>query len=462
MTTDLFSTGAKPQNPGDNVPELTVTDLAGSVQRTLEHAFGRIRVRGELMGLKLAGSGHLYGDLKDEGAVINIVCWRSTLAKLSLKPEDGMDVVLTGKLTSYAKSSRYQIVVERMDLAGEGALLKLLEQRRKKLAGEGLFDPARKKPLPLLPVVIGVVTSPSGAVIRDIMHRLNDRFPRHVLLWPVAVQGDGAAQQIAAAIRGFNAIAPGGAVPRPDLLIVARGGGALEDLMAFNDEDVVRAAAQSAIPLISAIGHETDTTLIDHAADRRAPTPTAAAEMAVPVRAELMAWTVQQGQRMLNAAQRVAGDRENRLATAKARLGDPQRLLQSHQQTVDHIGDKFSSLLRAYMQQKELRFSTQTARLKPPASLLERLALLLEGQEKRLKNTAPRFLDTAAQRLGAAQRLLHSLSVEGVLERGFAIPLTEKGKAIGDAGALHAGQDFLLRFKRGKTIIAKVTKPADG
>ena len=272
-----------------NLPEYTVSEISVAVKRTLEGAFERVRVRGEISGFKRASSGHLYFALKDAEAKLDAVCWRTTAGRLAVAPEDGLEVIAIGRVSSYPGRSSYQLLVESLELAGEGALLKLLEERRKKLAAEGLFDAGAQAPLPFLPEVIGVITSPTGAVIRDILHRLADRFPRRVLVWPVLVQGERAKDQIAAAIAGFNAMLPGGRVPRPDLLIVARGGGSLEDLWAFNEEIVVRAAAASRIPLISAVGHETDTTLIDHAADRRAPTPTAAAEMAVPVRAELLA-----------------------------------------------------------------------------------------------------------------------------------------------------------------------------
>src|SRR4051812_41156682 len=288
-----------PSGPPSNVPEFSVSELSVALKRQLEGAFPRVRVRGEISQPSFPRSGHCYFRIKDENAVIDAVCWKTTLPRLGIKVEEGMEVIATGKITTYAGSSRYQIIIDRLELAGEGALLKLLEDRRRKLQAEGLFDTTRKRPLPFLPEVVGVVTSPSGAVIRDILHRLSDRFPRRVLIWPVAVQGEKAAAEVAQAIAGFNRLAPEGPVPRPDVLIVARGGGSLEDLWAFNEEIVVRAAAASAIPLISAVGHETDTTLIDFASDRRAPTPTAAAEMAVPVRADLLTQTLDYGKRTM-------------------------------------------------------------------------------------------------------------------------------------------------------------------
>ena len=296
----------EPAALASNLPEFTVSEISQAVKHTLETSFERVRVRGEVSKPNYHGSGHLYFSLKDEGAAIDAVCWRGVVGRLKLRLEHGMEVVVNGRVSSYPGSSKYQIVIDSVELAGEGALLKMLEDRRKRLAAEGLFDADRKKPLPYLPEVIGVITSPTGAVIRDILHRLADRFPRRVILWPVKVQGDDAAAQVAAAIRGFNALAVGGRVPRPDLLIVARGGGSLEDLMPFNEEEVVRAAAASAIPLIAAVGHETDTTLIDFAADRRAPTPTAAAEMAVPVRSELLEEILDHGHRLVRSLTRLA------------------------------------------------------------------------------------------------------------------------------------------------------------
>ena len=274
---------------GDNAAPLTITEISQLLKRTVEDRFGYVKLRGELSGVKRAASGHLYCCLKDEKAVIDGVMWRTGVQRLGFLPEDGIEVVASGKLTTYPGRSKYQIVIERMEIAGEGALLALLEKTRRRLEAEGLFAAERKRPLPFLPRVIGVVTSPTGAVIRDILHRLADRFPSRVLVWPVLVQGQGSAEQVAAAVRGFAELAEGGAIPRPDLLIVARGGGSIEDLWGFNEEVVVRAIAGSPIPVISAVGHETDTTLADHAADRRAPTPTAAAEIAVPVLRELAA-----------------------------------------------------------------------------------------------------------------------------------------------------------------------------
>src|ERR1700674_5387723 len=288
-----------------NLPEITVSELSANLKRTIEDAFGYVRLRGEVLNYKGPhSSGHVYFCLKDEGARIDAVIWKGNFSRLRFKPEEGLEVIATGRITTYPGKSTYQIIVESIEPAGVGALMALLEERRKKLAAEGLFDEARKRPLPYLPHVVGIVTSPTGAVIRDILHRLNDRFPRNVLLWPARVQGDACATEVTAAIEGFNALGPNGRIPTPDVLIVARGGGSLEDLWGFNDEIVVRAAAASAIPLISAVGHETDWTLIDLAADARAPTPTKAAEWAVPKYSELLEQTGKLGLRLRIAARR--------------------------------------------------------------------------------------------------------------------------------------------------------------
>ncbi len=444
MTTERTSNIA----PRSNVPELSVSELSGSIQRSLEDSFGRVRVRGEIAGMKLASSGHLYADLKDENANINIICWRSTVQRLKVKPEDGLEVICTGKITTYPKSSRYQLIVDSIELAGEGALLKMLEDRKKRLAAEGLFDPTRKVALPYLPRVIGVVTSPTGAVIRDILHRLNDRFPRHVLVWPVMVQGDGAAEQIAAAIRGFDALPEGGKTPRPDLIIVARGGGSLEDLMAFNEEIVVRAAADCAIPLISAVGHETDTTLIDYAADVRAPTPTAAAEMAVPVRAELLAATMDGGRRLFGAMTRLIDHRRERTQAMGARLGDPRRLLETKIQNLDHVSHKLDGAFDKGIKLRETRVVRLGASLRHPRALIDRENQRLRDRAERLKNAGARLTIEKAQVLKSLTRMLDSLSFERVLDRGYVVVRdAASDKPITSPADVRAGQGLSLQFK---------------
>src|SRR6266566_2347073 len=350
-----------------NLPEYTVSELSLALKRSIEESFAHVRVRGEISGFKRVGSGHCYFALKDAEAVLDAVCWRQTAIRLPLKPEDGMEVVCTGRLTTYPGRSKYQITIDTIELAGVGALLKLLEDRRRRLAAEGLFDAERKKKIPFLPQVIGVVTSPTGAVIRDILHRLADRFPRRVLVWPVAVQGEGAASQIAAAIDGFNRIEPGGKLPRPDLIIVARGGGSLEDLMAFNEEIVVRAAATSAIPLISAVGHESDTTLIDHASDRRAPTPTAAAEMAVPVRLDLVADLAGKSGRLAGGLSRLFSERRLRLGGLARGLPDPQDLLGAAAQRLDDRSERLRLAIGTRFRAARQRLDLASAGLRPAA-----------------------------------------------------------------------------------------------
>src|SRR5947209_2233586 len=347
-----------------NAPEYTVSELSSALKRTVEDAYGHVRVRGEISGFRGAhSSGHCYFTLKDESARIEAVIWRTTHARMRFKPQEGLEVIATGKLTTYPGSSKYQIVIEAIEPAGIGALMALMEERKKKLAAEGLFAEARKQLLPWLPGVIGVVTSPTGAVIRDILHRLADRFPRHVLLWPVKVQGEGSAEQIAAAIRGFNSLPEGGRIPRPDVLIVARGGGSLEDLWSFNEEIVVRAAADSMIPLISAVGHETDITLIDFAADKRAPTPTAAAEMAVPVRSELFAEVESLARRTMMCWQRGQEARRNELRAAARALPAANELLAIPRQRLDAAGSGLPRGLRANTHAHFRRFAASSARL---------------------------------------------------------------------------------------------------
>src|ERR1700761_3945866 len=347
-----------------NAPEFTVTELSSALKRTVEDAYGHVRVRGEISGFRGAhSSGHCYFTLKDDGAKIDAVIWKFAHARMRFKPQEGLEVIATGKLTTYPGKSTYQIVIEALEPAGIGALMALLEERKKKLAAEGLFGEARKQLLPWLPEVIGVVTSPTGAVIRDILHRLEDRFPRRVLVWPVRVQGEGSADQIANAIRGFNALPEGGRIPRPDLLIVARGGGSLEDLWSFNEEIVGRAAAGSMIPLISAVGHETDVTLIDFAADKRAPTPTAAAEMAVPVRAELFVEVATFARRTMVCWQRGQEGRRNELRAAARALPAAGELLAIPRQRLDGAASALPRALKANTHAHFRRFAATSARL---------------------------------------------------------------------------------------------------
>src|SRR5205085_2955554 len=428
-----------------------------ALKRSVEENFSHVRVRGEISGFKRHGSGHCYFVLKDADAALDAVCWRQTAIRLPIKPEDGMEVVCTGKLTTFPGRSKYQLVIETMELAGKGALLQLLEERKRKLAAEGLFDAERKKKLPFLPRVIGVVTSPTGAVIRDILHRLGDRFPRHVLLWPVAVQGDGAAQQVAAAIEGFNAIsavADGAAVPRPDVLIVARGGGSLEDLMAFNEEIVVRAAAASVIPLISAVGHETDTTLIDHAADRRAPTPTAAAEMAVPVRLDLIAELSGKTARLSGGLARLFSERRLHLAGLSRGLPDPQDLLGAAAQRLDDRSERLRLAIAARLAAVRQRFNLAAAGLRPAA-----LAADIGRARQRLADIEHRFGAAMARALGAqrdavdnfAGRLAtHSERHESLLARGYVVVRDASERVVTDAAQVRPNTALELEFYDGK------------
>lgn len=435
-----------PPTPRSNVPDLSVSELSMSLQRTLEDSFGRVRVRGEISGMKLASSGHLYADLKDENANLNIICWRSTVSRLKIKPEDGLEVVCTGKITTYPKSSRYQLIVDSIELAGEGALLKMLEDRKKRLAAEGLFAPERKKALPYLPGIIGVVTSPTGAVIRDILHRLEDRFPSHVIVWPVAVQGDAAADQIAEAINGFNAMN----VNRPDIIIVARGGGSLEDLMAFNEENVVRAAANSKIPLISAVGHETDTTLIDYASDLRAPTPTAAAEMVVPVRRDLLLRVMDDARRIYSIMSRMHDLAQQRVHTLSAKLGHPERLIEVKTQTLDHLAHKLTAGFDKYLSRRTARVAELSAMLRHPRQIVQEAGRTLAQWDHRLQSLKPRLLQQPQQNLLRAAGLLEAFSFHNVLKRGFAVVRDAENKPILSAGAAIDGAAMDIEFHDGR------------
>ncbi len=434
-----------------NLPEFSVSEIAAALKRTVEDSFPFVRVRGEISGLKFHSSGHVYFDLKDDKAVLNAVVWKQTARLLKLRPEAGLEVVATGRISTYAGSSRYQIIVEQIELAGAGALMAMLEERKKKLAAEGLFAAERKRPLPFLPDVIGVITSPTGAVIRDIMHRLNARFPRRVLLWPVAVQGERAAAEIAGAIRGFNAMVQGGAVPRPDLIIVARGGGSIEDLMAFNEEIVVRAVAEGAIPLISAVGHETDTTLIDFASDRRAPTPTAAAEMAVPVRAELISQTMDYVRRSFGAFSRGMTQRRTHLAALARVLPRADQLFAQPRQCFDYASERLRYALDSNLQ-KHRRALTKAEALLRPIAL--RRQIVVNGERtivlaRRMDQVMRARLDKKRAILESYARFLEGMSYKSVLARGFALVRGEDGAIRRQAAAIASGDALSLTFADG-------------
>jgi exodeoxyribonuclease VII large subunit len=523
---EIHTLRASPKNPNRlcemtttealiNAPEFTVSELSSALRRTVEDAYGHVRVRGEITGFRGPhSSGHCYFALKDDGAKIEAVIWKSAHYRMRFKPQEGLEVIATGKLTTYPGSSKYQIVIEALEPAGIGALMALMEERKKKLAAEGLFDEARKQLLPWLPEVIGVVTSPTGAVIRDILHRLQDRFPRRVLVWPVKVQGDGSAEQVAAAIRGFNALPETGRIPRPDLLIVARGGGSLEDLWSFNEEIVVRAAADSMIPLISAVGHETDITLIDFAADKRAPTPTAAAEMAVPVRAELLIEVTALARRTMVCWQRGQEGRRNELRAAVRALPAAGELLAIPRQRLDGASASLPRGLRANTHAHFRRFAATSARLTvrvlrgqvaqanhrltvcgermtlSARSLLRNRRDRFAGLEIRLKASklanaqaqrqtiarnrerahrlaerGRRALSTVMQRLAArvehSGQLLTALSYRSVLTRGFALVRDEQGHAVHAAAGIGPGARLDLEFSDGRVAAtADADRPA--
>ncbi len=440
--------------PGlNNVVEWTVTELSTALRKTVEDAYGYVRVRGEVSGFKGASpSGHCYFRLKDDKAVLEAVIWKGNFGRMRVKPEEGLDVIVSGKLTTFAGSSKYQIVIESLEPAGIGALMKLLEERKKKLGAEGLFDEARKQLLPFLPDVIGVVTSPTGAVIRDILHRLEDRFPRRVLVWPVRVQGEASAAEVAAAIRGFNALPERGALPRPDLIIVARGGGSLEDLWSFNEEIVVRAAADSMIPLISAVGHETDVTLIDFAADRRAPTPTAAAEMAVPVRAELLSTLASLGARKLGCWQRNIERNRKELYMLSRALPALDELLAIPRQRLDTLAKRLPRALHANAQLHRTHLTRQAARLTPRLLKLRlaRSSEIVTALAQRGELAQVNYLQRRRNRVGNANQLLKAYSYQGVLARGFALVRDGEGHPLRSAAAVGAGTRLNIEFSDGR------------
>jgi len=474
---DLFDDPAPSDRPGQNAPEFTVSEISGEVKRTLEGTFGRIRVKGEVGRVFKARSGHLYYDIKDDRSVLACTTWKGQISSLSVVPEEGLEVVVTGRLTAFGGQSKYNMNVDEVAVAGQGALMALLEKRKKQLEAEGLFAPERKKPLPYLPQIIGVVTSPSGAVIRDILHRLRDRFPRKVLVWPVAVQGANCAVEVARAIDGFNQLTPGGALPRPDLIIVARGGGSIEDLWGFNEEIVARAAAGSQIPLISAVGHETDTTLIDFVSDRRAPTPTAAAELAVPVRLELLGWVEQQGARLTRGAGQAVQIRRQRLNDLSRALPKPDTLLETPRQRLDQVSYRLPDALIRGVDRRRLKLSEAAASLRPAT-----LRQLVQGRRDGLKNLSSRLslrpierevarqgdrLAQLAQRMNALQgqrlqqarrgldatgRQLEILSYKATLDRGYAV--VRHGSDVVTRAAGARGADHLrIEFADGEIAV---------
>lgn len=392
----------------EQIPEFSVSEISLAIKRLVETGFAKVRVKGEIFGCKRADSGHYYLSLKDENAIISAVCWKGIASSLKLKPEDGLEVVATGKVTTFAGKSSYQLVIEGMEVSGSGALLKLLEERKQKFAAEGLFDVAHKKPIPYLPSVIGVVTSPTGAVIRDIIHRVTDRFPSRIIVWPAQVQGEGAAMQIASAIKGFNSLLPNGSVPRPDVLIVARGGGSLEDLWCFNEEDVVRAVYNSDIPVVSAVGHETDTMLIDYVADVRAPTPTGAAEFVVPVRSELVSKIMLQGSRMINAVHRLYQENKNMLDGLSRGIPNLEQIWSDNMQKFDDRVERLNLAFKNY--------------------------LTIKNNALNLSEIKPFYIsnivDKKDENLKALSLRLDSVSVESVLRRGFAWVKNQKGKTV--------------------------------
>ena len=432
---------------GDNAAALSVSEISASLKRMVEDRFGFVRVKGELSGVKRAASGHVYLALKDENARLDAVMWRGTAGRLSFLPEDGLEVIATGKLTTYPGRSNYQLVIERMEVAGEGALLALLARTKARLEAEGLFAPARKRALPYLPRVIGVVTSPTGAVIRDILHRLADRFPVRVLVWPVLVQGSGAAEQIAAAVRGFSALAPGGTIPRPDLVIVARGGGSVEDLWAFNEEAVVRSIADCSVPVISAVGHETDTTLADFAADMRAPTPTAAAELAVPVHAELANQIAELALRQRRGQQRTLSLARERLAARAERLPQPQALFAQRAQRLDDLSERLRRGLAHRTEVARGRLARDAGALRP-ALIANRLAAAREALGR--SRLSPALLETrlrlASDRLTPLARVLPQLDPDLPLGRGFARVLGAQGQTVKSAAAASRETALTLKF----------------
>jgi exodeoxyribonuclease VII large subunit len=436
------------------IPVYSVAEISQNLKQMVEGVYGRVRIRGEISGLKRHTSGHTYFALKDADAVMDAVSWRGSLGSTTIALEEGLEIIATGRLTTYPSRSKYQMVVEQFEPTGQGALLKLLEERKARLAAEGLFDSSRKKPLPLYPQKIGIVTSPTGAVLQDILHRLEDRYPCHVLVWPVLVQGQGSADQIAAAIEGFNKL------PNPpDLVIVARGGGSLEDLWAFNEEVVVRAAAASVIPLISAVGHETDTTLIDYASDRRAPTPTAAAEMAVPVLVELWGFLQDRQQRLTMAMTRGLAMRQATLKLASQRLPDLTRLIEDKMQRLDEWGERLLPLLRSHVQNLGYRVTNLSQRLRHPQEAIafaeHRYAITLH----QFYHAVKRSFEKAHQQFDLLSNRLDHASYQRILDRGFCWATTANGAFVTRAAQIKKGAALSLHYTDGVVPVVEASSP---
>ena len=437
---------------GENAPEFSVSELSSVLKRMIEGEFSNVRIRGEVGRVSRPASGHLYFDLKDDKSVIASVTWRGQASKLATQPEEGLEVVATGKITTFAGQSRYQMIVSEMSVAGIGALMAQLEKRKKKLEAEGLFDKKIKKEIPYLPEVIGVITSPSGAVIRDILHRLSDRFPRKVLLWPVSVQGESCAPDVTAAINGFNKLTPGGAMPRPELIIVARGGGSIEDLWGFNEESVVRAAFESEIPLISAVGHETDTTLIDLASDLRAPTPTAAAEYAVPVRADLMGWLSSMEERRVRSLTSNLEIKRQRLKDLSRGLPTPADLVAMAAQRLDAVSDRLPRALSAVSNNKRTLLLQTSAGLR--GRLLQSKLIDRTKEMNRFVKSIEANIRLIIQRnqssLDGLERIRQTLGYEATLRRGYTVVRNKDGKLITRLKEADVNKELKLNFMMGK------------
>ena len=442
---------------GENAPEFSVSELSSVLKRMIEGEFSNVRIRGEVGRVSRPASGHLYFDLKDDKSVIASVTWRGQASKLATQPEEGLEVVATGKITTFAGQSRYQMIVSEMSVAGIGALMAQLEKRKKKLEAEGFFDKNIKKEIPYLPEIIGVVTSPSGAVIRDILHRLSDRFPRKVLLWPVSVQGESCAPDVTAAINGFNKLTPGGAMPRPELIIVARGGGSIEDLWGFNEESVVRAAFESEIPLISAVGHETDTTLIDLASDLRAPTPTAAAEYAVPVRADLMGWLSSMEERRVRSLTSNLEIKRQRLKDLSRGLPTPADLVAMAAQRLDAVSDRLPRALSAVSNNKRTLLLQRSAGLR--GRLLQNRLIDRTKEMNRFVKSIEANIRLIIQRnqssLDGLERIRQTLGYEATLRRGYTVVRNKDGKLITRLKEAEVNKELEIEFYDGKTSLFK-------